>query len=84
MTSSQRKSIERKFRRGDIPPKDEPFVYQHLSLYEDTTVPCIEQELIEWCETHCQHPWAWWFDASNGYIGFSTLEELIYFKLSCL
>ncbi len=82
MTFSQHKSIESKFRRDNIPPDDVPFVYQHTSLYEDTKVPCIEQELITWCENNCYHTWAWWFDANHAYIGFASQEELMQFRLS--
>jgi hypothetical protein len=82
MTFSRHKSIQNKFRRDNIPPEEVPFIYKHLSLYEDTAIPCIEQELIEWCENHCQQPWAWWFDAEHGYIGFASQEELMQFRLS--
>lgn len=83
MTSSLHKSIESKFRRDNIPPNNLPFVYMHTDLFEDR-LPALDHVLIEWCELNCQQPWAWWFDAKHGYIGFASQEEHFMFKLSCL
>ena len=82
MTSSRRESVESKFRRGNTPPDNLPFIYRHTAYYEDTALPYIENELIEWCEIHCEQPWAWWFDAKHAYIGFTSQEDLMQFRLS--
>lgn len=86
MTFSRHKSIRSKFISGVVktPPDNFPFVYRHNSYADDLLVklPQLENELVEWCETYCRQPWAWWFDTEHGYIGFSSQEELMQFRLS--
>jgi hypothetical protein len=48
-----------------------------------TIEPYIDLTLVKWCAEHCQHPWAWWFDAHHIYMGFGSQEELLLFQLSC-
>ena len=42
----------------------------------------ITHDKIQWCKTHCKHPWAWWFSENSSYIGFFNTEEAVLFALN--
>lgn len=66
---------------GDTPrPGDLPHVVIVATDYDDP--PGVPLGHTTWCSINCRHPWAWWFDEHNAYMGFSDIGECLLYRLS--
>jgi len=91
MTSSQHKIWDVDYRRtysqwtgGDDKPRRDELPYVVAQSPEAGQQPYVTMYQTEWCQSRCQHPWAWWFDAERSYVGFADQGEAMLFSLTFL